>query len=57
MIGSQLPLHKPDGSFDGSVAITLDVQWFDYLLRAASRAAQARWSRCSIRNGAILASQ
>ncbi len=34
VIGTQLPLLKPDGSFDGSVSITLDVQWFGYLLRA-----------------------
>ena len=33
VIGAQLALHKPDGSFDGTVGITLDVHWFDYLLR------------------------
>ena len=33
VIGSQLALHKPDGSFDGTLAITLDLHWFDYLLR------------------------
>ena len=34
VVGTQLPLHKPDGSFDGSIAITLDAQWFGDLLRA-----------------------
>ena len=34
VVGTQLPLLKPDGSFDGSIAITLDVQWFDYLMHA-----------------------
>jgi two-component sensor histidine kinase len=33
VIGSQLALHKTDGSFDGTLAITLDLHWFDYLLR------------------------
>ena len=33
VIGSQIALHKPDGSFDGTVGITLDLHWFDYLLR------------------------
>ena len=34
VIGAQLALLKSDGSFDGSLAITLDVHWFDYLLRS-----------------------
>src|SRR5262249_43474542 len=32
VIGSQIALHKPDGSFDGTVAITLDLHWFQDLL-------------------------
>ena len=31
-----LALHKPDGSFDGTVAISLDVHWIDYMMRAAN---------------------
>ena len=54
MIGAQLPLHKPDGSFDGSVAITLDVHWFDYLLRAHPLPKGAV-AVIYDRNGAILA--
>jgi two-component sensor histidine kinase len=34
VVATQLPLLKADGSFDGSLAITLDAQWFGYLLRA-----------------------
>jgi len=36
VIGGMLALHKPDGSFDGTVAITLDVHWIDYMMRAAN---------------------
>src|ERR1700761_1627219 len=36
VIGAMLALHKPDGSFDGTVAIALDVHWIDYMLRAAN---------------------
>jgi two-component sensor histidine kinase len=36
VIGGMLALHKPDGSFDGTVAIALDVHWIDYMMRAAS---------------------
>jgi two-component sensor histidine kinase len=36
VIGGMLALHKPDGSFDGTIAITLDVHWIDYMLRAAN---------------------
>ncbi len=32
VVGAQIALRNPDGQFDGSVAITLDVHWFDYLL-------------------------
>ena len=35
VIGGMLALHKPDGSFDGTVAIALDVHWIDYMMRAA----------------------
>jgi two-component sensor histidine kinase len=54
VIGTQLPLLKPDGSFDGSVAITLDVQWFGYLLRAHPLPKGAV-AVIYDRNGAILA--
>jgi two-component sensor histidine kinase len=33
VIGSQIALHKPDGSFDGTLGITLDLRWFGYLLQ------------------------
>ena len=33
VIGAQVALRKADGSFDGAVGISLDVRWFDYLLR------------------------
>ena len=36
VIGGMLALHKPDGSFDGTVAISLDVHWIDYMMRAAN---------------------
>ncbi|HKQ45628.1 MAG TPA: sensor histidine kinase [Rhizomicrobium sp.] len=36
VIGGMLALHKPDGSFDGTVAIALDVHWIDYMMRAAN---------------------
>jgi two-component sensor histidine kinase len=55
VVGSQLPLHNPDGSFGGSVAITLDAQWFSYLLRShpvPDNAVVVIYDR----NGAILAS-
>ena len=35
VIGGMLALHKPDGSFDGTVAIALDVHWIDYMMRAS----------------------
>jgi two-component sensor histidine kinase len=35
VIGAMLALHKPDGSFDGVVAISLDVHWIDYMMRAS----------------------
>ena len=47
VIGAQIALRKPDGSFDGAVGIALDVHWFDYLLREHPAAARARWWRCS----------
>jgi two-component sensor histidine kinase len=38
VIDAMLALHKPDGSFDGTVAISLDVHWIDYMMRAANLA-------------------
>ncbi|HEY0266653.1 MAG TPA: sensor histidine kinase, partial [Rhizomicrobium sp.] len=35
VIGAMLALQKPDGGFDGTVAIALDVHWIDYMMRAA----------------------
>lgn len=35
VIGAMLALHKPDGRFDGTVAISLDVHWIDYMMRAS----------------------
>jgi two-component sensor histidine kinase len=35
VIGGMLALRKPDGSFDGVVAIGLDVHWIDYMMRAS----------------------
>ncbi len=36
VITGMLALHKPDGSFDGVVAISLDTHWIDYMMRASS---------------------
>jgi len=36
VIGGMLALHKPDGAFDGVVAISLDVHWIDYMMRTAN---------------------
>jgi two-component sensor histidine kinase len=54
MIATQLPLHNPDGSFAGSVGITLDTQWFGYLLRAHPLPLDAV-AVIYDRNGAIIA--
>jgi two-component sensor histidine kinase len=54
VVGTELPLLKPDGGFDGSVAITLDVQWFGYLLRSHPLPKGAV-AVIYDRNGAILA--
>lgn len=35
VIGGMLALQKPDGSFDGVVAIALDVHWIDYMMRSS----------------------
>jgi len=35
VITAMLALHKPDGSFDGAVAISLDVHWIDYMMRSS----------------------
>jgi hypothetical protein len=55
VIGSQIALHKSDGSFDGTLAITLDLHWFDYLLRLHPVPAGAVISVFD-RNGVVLAS-
>ncbi|HEY2835538.1 MAG TPA: cache domain-containing protein, partial [Rhizomicrobium sp.] len=54
VVGTELPLHNPDGSFGGSVAITLDAQWFGYLLRSHPLPPDAV-AVIYDRNGAILA--
>jgi two-component sensor histidine kinase len=36
VIGGMLALRKPDGTFDGTIAISLDVHWIDYMMRAAN---------------------
>jgi two-component sensor histidine kinase len=36
VIGVVLPLRKTDGSFDGFLGISLDVNWIDYMLRAST---------------------
>ena len=36
VIGAMLALHKPDGGFDGTVAISLDVHWIDYMMHAVN---------------------
>ena len=55
VIGSELALHKADGSFDGTVAITLDLHWFDYLLKQQSIPPGAVLAVFD-RNGVVLAS-
>lgn len=35
-ITGMLALHKPDGGFDGVVAISLDTHWIDYMMRASN---------------------
>ena len=55
VIGSQIALHKPDGSFDGTLGITLDLHWFDYLLRGHPVPAGAVIAVFD-RNGVVLAS-
>jgi two-component sensor histidine kinase len=36
VIGAMIALHRPDGGFDGTMAIALDVHWIDYMLRAGA---------------------
>jgi two-component sensor histidine kinase len=55
VIGAQIALHKSDGSFDGSLAITLDLHWFDYLLHEHPVPAGAVMAVFD-RNGVLLAS-
>jgi len=54
VVATQLALYNPDGSFGGSVGITLDAQWFGYLLRAHPLPKNAV-AVIYDRNGAILA--
>ena len=54
-IGSQIALHKPDGSFDGTLAITLGLHWFDDLLRQHPAPAGAVIAVFD-RNGVLMAS-
>jgi two-component sensor histidine kinase len=54
VVAIQLPLTNADGSFGGSVSITLDAQWFGYLLRSHPLPADAV-AVIYDRNGAILA--
>lgn len=55
VVGSQLALRKPDGAYDGSVAITLDLHWFEYLMRRQPIPAGAVVAVFD-RNGVVLAS-
>lgn len=55
VIGAQVALRKVDGTFDGAVGISLDVHWFDYLLRNHPLPAGAVVIVFD-RNGVILAS-
>lgn len=36
VINAMLALHKPDGRFDGTVSIALDVHWLDYMMHEAN---------------------
>ena len=54
VIGSQIALHKPDGSFDGTLGITLELHWFDDLLRQHKVPAGAAVAVFD-RNGVLLA--
>jgi len=36
VIDAMLPLKKPDGGFNGTIGIALDVHWIDYMLRAST---------------------
>ncbi|HVV29175.1 MAG TPA: sensor histidine kinase [Rhizomicrobium sp.] len=36
VISAMLPLRKADGSFNGTVAISLDTHWIDYMMRASN---------------------
>ena len=54
VIGAQVALRKADGSFDGAVGISLDVRWFEYLLRNHPLPAGAVMTVFD-RNGVVLA--
>jgi two-component sensor histidine kinase len=36
VIGALLPLHTPEGAFNGTIGISLDVHWIDTILRAST---------------------
>ena len=55
VIAAQLALRKADGGFDGTVGITLDVHWFDDLLRGRPLPKEAVVTVFD-RNGRVLAS-
>ena len=55
IIGTMLGQRDADGRFDGTVALTLDVRWFDYLLQSRPVPAGAVVAVYD-RNGAVLAS-
>jgi two-component sensor histidine kinase len=54
VIGSQIAIRKPDGSFDGTLGIALDLHWFDYLMREHPAPPDAVITVFD-RNGAVLA--
>jgi two-component sensor histidine kinase len=55
VVGSQVALKKGDGGFDGTLAVTLDLHWFDYLLRQQPIPAGVVMAVFD-RNGVVLAS-
>jgi two-component sensor histidine kinase len=36
VIGAMIAVYKPDGRFDGTIGIALDVHWIDYMLHAGA---------------------
>ncbi|MGH6828854.1 MAG: sensor histidine kinase, partial [Rhizomicrobium sp.] len=55
VVAMQLPLHRSDGAFDGSVGVALAAQWFGYLLHGHALPPGAV-AAIYDRNGAVLAS-